>query len=210
MNQDVRKVWNIVLCQIRHHLRYLHQQKYISLTLSCELATWVVSSGSILPLSFPGTPLRLEELADSRGEVCTLFTHSLHHKSWNNKTGQLKRDKCSVTLTGKESLEFTHSFIQQIFIKCLRNAKHQCIWHQGYSDENYGVFPALCSLQERRQIIGKWKYMWYMLRIEKLGSLWFNHLLFTHWWERGSHPRDMKMAELRTHNTESMRSAIVH
>lgn len=142
---------------------------------------------------------------------CALYSHT--HSITNRgiiKLDSWKEIMCSVTLTGKESLEFTHSFIQQIFIKCLRNAKHQCTCHQGYSDENYGVLPALCSLQERRQIIGKWKYMWYMLRIEKLGALWFNHLLFTHWWERGSHPRDMKMAELRTPNTESMRSAVAH
>lgn len=75
------KAQSIVGCQIQQHLARFAQQKYISLTLSCELGMWIMSSGSVLPFSFPGTPLRLEELEEVQEEL----VHSAHtHHSMPN------------------------------------------------------------------------------------------------------------------------------
>ena len=61
----------------------------------------------------------------------------------------------TIILTQKGPLEFTHSLIQQIFIKCLFSVRNHCARHQGHSSEIMGMFPVLCGLPETGHIIVK-------------------------------------------------------
>ena len=73
--------------------------------------------------------------------------------SWKERT-------CTVILTQKGPLEFTHSFIQQIFIECLLCARHHCVRHQRYSHENYRHVS--CSVQFTGERTHNWKVELYL------------------------------------------------
>ena len=61
----------------------------------------------------------------------------------------------TVILTQKGPLEFTHSLIQPIFIKCLFSVRNHCAKQQGYSHEIMRMFPVLYGLLETGHIIVK-------------------------------------------------------